>query len=1120
MLFVACISAGGAFAQDSQELLVDLNGKELTDFQDENAASGKLMKIVQLEEGQHMLREVLQDIARQAQLKLSYSEQVTSLTETVVVEESIQLTAKQAFWKVLDGTSLRFGISPTGQLFFFERMTEEKAPIQLETVSGQVTDAASGEPLPGVNVVVKGTTTGTSTDSEGSYELNVPSLQDTLVFSFIGYQTQEVPIDGRTSFDVALQTQAVSGEELVVTGYSQKRQSELSSSVSIVNSDQLESSPITEDLGTMLQGKVAGLSISNTQGEPGSGTEVLIRGVGSLGAGNSPLYVVDGIIGDGSDVNPSDIASISVLKDAAATGLYGSRAANGVIVIETKKGKRGETQVSYTGSFGISENRNFETMNSAELYAQYKMGHRNFYDDRVAEGDPQFMNMSFEEYLDGALPSSLLSRDTDWNSLLTRTGYVNQHQLSVSGGNEKTQFYVSGKYFNELGTLLGTEYREMNLRASLEHTISDLFTVNTRLNAGVNRRPLDPVGGQGSARNQYYNNMPWDPAYEEDGTPYNPLGPGNTWFGNASSNYFYNREHQSSEDKNGNLDLDLQLDVNLADWITFSTKNRVGFTGQDFFELVDKLHQDGNAAGGLVTQDYGYGNSFLTSNVFNFNQSFGEHNLSGVLGQEYSYSRSSWTRAVGSDIALGLTALSASGSPRTTAGGISNETGFLSYFGQVDYNYQSRYFLVGSLRYDASSRFGANNRWANFYSLGGSWLISNETFLKENQWIDILKLRASYGSTGNANIQPYLSLGTYEFSSNTTYNGSAGAQPARLPNPDLTWEKAYTTNVGVEFAFLDRFTIEVDLYNRDNEDLLQRVPLSSASGFASQVMNVGTVRNQGLDLSINTVNIQGVINWETSFSINFNRNEVLKLHDGADIGSGFYRISEGHPKNEFYMREWAGVDPENGDPLWIRWEDENGNKIDAGDHIEPSNILTTNSYNQASNLFVGSAYPDFSGGIQNQIFYKNFSFRIIGNYSIGQQIYFAHRMRIDSDGAHMAHNEMKRDDNWVRWEEPGDQATHPRMIAGGNKNSNQPSSRYLEDGSYFRIQNMNLGYALTDFLGLQRVQFNLGIDNMFVFTDFSGGDPDVGIEDGVINQGSNSRYSPTRKVNLGMKIDF
>jgi hypothetical protein len=385
--------------------------------------------------------------------------------------------------------------------------------------------------------------------------------------------------------------------------------------------------------------------------------------------------------------------------------------------------------------------------------------------------------------------------------------------------------------------------------------------------------------------------------------------------------------------------------------------------------------------------------------------------------------------------------------------------------------------------------------------------------------LDILKLKASYGVTGNANIQPYLALGTYAFRANTTYAGLSGTIPARLPNPDLTWEKAYTTNIGLELSLLNRVTFEVDFYNRENRDLLQSVALSSASGFATQERNVGAVRNRGLDFTLSTVNVDREIRWETSINLNLNKNKVLALNDGEDITAGQFRISEGLTRRHYYMRQWAGVDPQTGDPTWIRWEDENGNRIDGGDGIEPSNIVVTNQYNQASNLFITTAYPDFTGGIQNQLYYKNFSFSILANFVVGQDIYNAHRMRIDSDGAHMGHNEMKRQDDWVRWMEPGDNATHPRMIAGGNKNSNQQSSRYIENGSYLRIQNVSLGYDLPSVFGLSNVRINAAVDNLYIFTDFSSGDPDVNIEQSVVSQG-NARFSPTRKVRLGLNIDF
>ena len=990
-----------------------------------------------------------------------------------------------------------------------------------QTISGQVLDGETSDPLPGVNVLAKGTTQGTVTDIDGNFRITIGDNVTTLVFSSIGYLTKEMPINESSAMNIVLMPDVQSLSEVVVVGYSTKRQSELSSSVAIVESEELQQGVVSQNLGNMLQGKVSGLTISNSGGRPGDDTNIVIRGVGSIGAGYEPLYVVDGVIG--GSANPMDIESVTVLKDAAATGLYGSRAANGVIIITTKQGKSGQTKVSYSASAGPTYHRygNIEMMNSAELYDRQRMGFRNFYDAKVAAGDPGFTDIPFDQYLNNVLPSSLLDNDTDWQSLLTRTGYVNQHQLSLSGGNEKTTFYISGNYYYEQGTILSTDYRNLNLRTNLTHKISDRFTLHTRINAGADKRPNEPLGGQEGTMAQFYNNVPWDPAFEEDGvTPYNPSGAGNNWIGNARSNYFFNKDHQSDITKNNRFSTDVQLDVALTDWMSFSTTNRLGYTGTDWRQLLDKEHQLANFENGRISETTTKNVTFLTSNLLNLSYSFGDHNISGILGQEYNYINNSFTGAVGMDLAQGLSALSAAGSPKEVSGNIT-ETGFLSYFGQLDYNFQNKYFLVGSLRRDASSRFGENNRWAPFYSVGASWNINRESFLSNASWIDLLKIRASYGTTGNANIAPYLSLGTYAFSTASTYNGISGARPARIENADLTWEIAYNTNIGVELAMLDRIRLEVDVYNRENKSLLQNVPLSAASGFTDQQRNVGSVRNRGVDLSLRTVNLNGAFRWETNFNVNVNRNKVMSLNQGEDIASGQMRIREGLPLRYFYMKEWAGVDPQTGDPLWVRWEDGEGNIIQGADKQEPTTITTTNVYNQASNLFVRSAYPDVTGGIRSDMFYKNFSLSMLFNFAVGQSIYFAARERIDSDNNSTNQNQMKLYEDWVRWEKPGDIATHPKLLSGGSA-SNGSSSRYLEDASFFRIQNVRLGYTFPEQLyKFSNLRLFASVDYLAVFTRFSGADPDVNMENSVINQGANSaRYSPTRKILLGVSFNL
>ncbi len=986
-----------------------------------------------------------------------------------------------------------------------------------KTVTGKVTDS-SGQPLPGVTVRVEETTNGTITNADGNYTLNNVPPDATLVFSFVGMTTQQVDVGGQTVVNISMVEETIGIEEVVAVGYSTKRQSELSSSVSVVNEEELQSGVTSTNLGTLLQGKVPGLVVSNNSGHPQRGTNVVIRGVGSIGAGYNPLYVVDGIIGGSFD--PNDIESLTVLKDAAATGLYGSRAANGVIVITTKSGRSGKTVVSYDGSYGLAMQRkgNLDLMNSQELYDNRRQAALNYYNDQVTAGAPNFLDKTFDQYFDNLVPPSVLNTDSNWPSLLTRTGNVNKHNLSVSGGSDKTKFYISGSFYEENGTLLNEDYQEFNLRANLSHQLSEKIKLTWRMNGRTDNFSNDPQTGQEAVAVQYFINVPWDPVYESDGvTPYNPYESG-YWYANNKANYFYDREHYSDRTIEFDFDTDLKLDFKINDYLSFSTSNRVGFRGSDWKQLLDNKHALANFENGRLSQTYAYSYSVLTSNLLNFQKKFGDHNVSGILGQEYSYSKWQNTSAVGIDIPIGLTSLSATGSPKSV-GGNETETGFKSYFSQVDYNYLYRYFLVGSFRTDASSRFGANNRWASFYTIGASWNINKENFLNDVSWLELLKLKFSYGTTGNANISDYLSLGTYSFATNNTYNGNSGARPARLENPDLTWEKAYTTNIGIELAVANVGRLELDFYNRENKNLLQSVPLSAASGFSSQQRNVGSVRNRGFDININTINVNRSIRWETNLNLNVNRNKILALNNHEDISSGNMRLREGLPMRYFYMKKWAGIDVQTGDPLWIRWEDSEGSKIDGADKKEPAKIVTTNNYNDASNLFIKSSYPDFTGGISNDFYYNNFSVSVYCNFVVGSSIYFGQRESIDDDGKVLSKNQMNLYKDWVRWEEPGDIATHPRLLLGGNANSSAPSSRYIEDNSYFRIQSIRFSYNFPDLFSGLKVYAS--IENLAVFTKFSGNDPDINMENPVSGQSIwGEAYGAPGKFIFGIKLNL
>ncbi|QGY43499.1 SusC/RagA family TonB-linked outer membrane protein [Maribellus comscasis] len=1062
--------------------------------------------------------DVLKEIESKSEFRFFYQNEQIDVERKVNISVSDK-TVEEILNELFNGYSIEYKIFSDKLILLgaekaINNAVKDDLTSPQNTVSGTVTDEA-GIPLPGVTVVVKGTTQGTVTNVDGYYSLpNVPA-EATLQFSFVGMITQEVVVGNQSSINIQMETDAIGIEEVVAVGYSSKKVSELSSAVSVVKEKDLRG-VTSSNLGTMLQGKVPGVRISNTTGRPGQDPQIVIRGVGSMGAGYSPLFVVDGIIG--GTYNPEDIETITVLKDAAASGLYGSRAANGVVVITTKSGKKGKTVVRFNSSYGMSYHNdgNMSFMNAQELFDYHRTAATNSYS--LLDNPSQ----SLEDFLEERIPSSYLDYQTNWQALLKRTGQINKHQVSVSGGDEKTTFYLSANYYKELGTMINMEYERMDMRANFKHKISEIFDLSFRVALGKSENPNEPQGGQEGLYMQYHMAMPFDRPYDDNGDPIDPYDPNVNWYGNSKSNYFYNREHYTDNTKRLNMSSDVQLDVKIADWVTFSTSNRVGVNGTDHTQVFDKYHFLAKSEGGIAFDNIGYTGSVLTSNKFNFKKQVNEHQFKGILGQEYSYSKYKYVSGEGMDLPYGLSAISATGSPKSV-GGSQTEVGFKSYFAQFDYSFRSKYYLVASYRNDASSRFGKDNRWGSFYAIGTSWVVNQENFLKDKDWLDQLKLKLSYGSTGNANISDYLSLSSYSF--NNSYAGNAAAIPARMANPDLTWEVAYTTNIGIEMSVLKRFQLALDFYNRDNKDLLQDVPLSAATGFSSQQRNIGEVRNRGLDFTLTSKNIQGEFEWITSLNMNFNRSKILKLNDGEDILDGNMRFSEGRALRYWYMKEWAGVDSETGQPLWVRWEDADGNKIDQSGGTNPTvpaNITTTSNQNEASLLFIESPYPDFTGGIRNDFSYKGFSLSIFADFSHGNTIYSAIRGYLDSDGAYTWHNKMKMQSSWTRWEKPGDKATHPQLLYNGNNNSYTTSSRYIEDASYLRIQNITLGYDFNKKLAFfSNVRVQMSLDNLLTFTKFSGADPSMNMENPSNGQNSNTGgYAPTKKVMFGISFDL
>jgi len=947
-------------------------------------------------------------------------------------------------------------------------------------VTGVVKDT-DGQPMPAVTVTIKGTTNAVSTDVNGKYSISAPA-DGTLAFSFIGYTTKEVGIGGKTTIDVVLSSTSKALNEVVVVGYTSKQVSQLSSSVSVINGDKLRD-VTSNDVVSLLQGKAAGVVVSTGSGDPTSTSSILIRGASSINAGTSPLIVVDGNIG--GTYNASDVESVTVLKDAAATGLYGSRAANGVIIITTKSGKSGQTKIDVSSVVGFNTKTtgNFHLMNSQQLYD---------YQKTFITPDP-----------------SVLNNNTNWFDLAFRTGITQNHTLSVSGGTEKTQYYISGNYYNEQGTLIDNNNRNYNFRTNITTKLSSKVKLSVLLNSIFTQQtyPTDNL------LYDAYLNLPYDPAYNADGTPTDGRTyPG--WQGRDKENPLQGLQYNFSKSRSLSNNGDLNLDYNITKHLTFSTYNRVTLYNDKYVSYYDARTKSGGANSGELYNQDDYSSTLLTSNRLKYDNNWGDHNLSVLAvgeGQKYHFDDALLN---GKGLPPGRPVMSTASDIISDPAGGSDDYNFRKYLGQADYNYAGKYFLVGSYVHEYSSRFGSNNPSGNFFQAGASWILTKESFMDNIKPISFLKLRASYGTTGNAEIGNYQALGLYLIDQSANYGGVPGAYPSQKANPNLTWEKIKTANIGLDFGLFKRIDVSLDVYQKTSSALLFQVPLPATSGYDYEFENVGSVRNRGLEINITSRNLVGEFKWETNFNIAFNRNKVISLEAGESSvnPAGPLPIAVGHDMNDWFMPIWAGVNPANGDPQWEQVvTDANGNTTKK----------LTNSYANATKQFTGtSASPKFTGGITNTFSYKGFSLSTFFNFVYGNKVYNDSRAYFDNDGLYDSYNAMVPLSSWTRWEKPGDIATEPKAIQGGNNNSNQQSTRYLENGSYLRLRNATFGYQLPSSwltgAKIRSARIFVSGDNLVTFTKFSGVDPEVDFASGT----SSFKYPISRKILFGINVGF
>jgi len=904
-------------------------------------------------------------------------------------------------------------------------------------ITGTVTDAENGEALPGVSVVVKGTTIGAVTDFEGNFNISVPSAESLLVFSFVGMESQTIAVGTSTTIDVLMTVDAIKMDEVVVIGYGTSTREANTGAVTILDEDVLKDVPELS-FDKMLAGKAAGVQVTATSGQPGASSQIRIRGTSSLNAGNDPLYVVDGIPIISGDItpytntgnalamiNPSDIESITILKDAAAASVYGSRAANGVILITTKSGKKGKSTVNLRATYGVTSlanDNNYRTMTGQELVGFMQDGSRN------AGYDP--LDPSSGTYY---VPNSLLDGElTNWMDEVSRYGNIQEYELGVTGGNEKTSHYTSGLYSRTEGVFYGVDYTKYQLRSNITHKVSDRLNMGVRFNAFHSEMNDVPMQSLYYANPMWggLNILPWTPPKNEDGT-WNVDIPENLNINpRAIAHYEDNRALENR------LQTNLFLEYEPIVGLKFKTNNAVEYADGEARNYRHPYTNFGDA--NLYTARTKY-SQITSSNTASYNKYINNHDISVLAGAEFISNANNWYSISSPNVDPAIPYPNTGVSDTDQGNYGESKYNMASFFGILDYNFSSKYYVRASFRTDGSSRFGENNRWGNFYSFGASWNLHNEAFMEGVGSINLLKLRASYGVNGNDRIGNYEHWGIY---GPTQYNGVGGMAPQQPANPDLTWETNTTYNIGVDFGFMKRFSGSIEYYYRQTTDMLLDVPLSRTSGFTSLRQNIGILDNQGVEAVLNIDILNGPVLWDFGFNFAANRSKIVDLGDEEQIIVSSIIYKEGESLYSYYLYQYAGVNPVNGLALW---------KNDDGEISE--------NFSDATKKIYGSPEPDFIGGFNTNVSWEGISLSASFEYKIGNQVLLKENRYINSDGYNWGNNAAYT--NLDYWKQPGDISNNPKPIANNTTNSATfHNPRWMMDGDFLRIKNLTLSYTL------------------------------------------------------------
>lgn len=981
---------------------------------------------------------------------------------------------------------------------------------QTRTVSGTVKDISTGESIQGAAVQLKGSpSTYAMTDDLGNYKISVPS-DGILTVSILGYVYAEIPVNGRVTVDIVLSPDTQKLDDVIVVAYGTVRREANTGSVTSLKTADISEAPVTS-VDKMLAGKMAGVQLSSYSGQPGSSTTIRIRGTSSINAGNEPLWVVDGIpiiaddnrafansgTGSGSNtafINPNDIESITVLKDAAAASIYGSRAANGVILVTTKSGKVGKAKFTARAKFGaqqLANDNNFRPMTGDELIGYWR--------DAAVNGGYNPDDPSSDYYV----PYSLMKDGThNWYKDLTRIGTLQEYEVNATGGNDNASYYSSLSYHKNEGVYYGVDYNRFSARLNSDYRLSKTLKTGARINLAYNDSDSGPMGSS------YYVNpafsmfrlFPWTPLKNEDGSFSQPAE-------NNKLNPRANAKYDERNDKEYRLNGNMYLEWKPIQQLSFKSTNSAEAS---FIDSRDYSSPEADPDGESNLTSYSIKElRYTTSNTATYADVFGDHSVRLLAGQEamrdiYSY--------------LGVNSPNVDPEiPYPTTSVASKDEGYynyidytlLSFFGVADYNYADKYFAQASIRADGSSLFGADNRWGIFWSVSGSWNISKEPFMASTKnWLSNLKFRASYGVNGNNNISAYRAYGVY---STTEYNGVTGMVPSRPANPNLSWEKNKTWNLGLDFGFFDdRLTGTFDFYNRLTDDMLLSKKVPYTTGFGSNFMNTGSLRNRGVELSLEGEILRANdFLWTAGFNIAFNRTKVLDLAgsefltaaDSRQDQDTPVRIVEGMSLYNFYIRDYYGVNPSTGEGLF--WT---------------ADGTLTSDRSKGRFIYAGSPEPKCTGGFNTSLSWRNWSLSAFFEYVYGNKVMTGNWYITDGEDA-LSSNSQYSALNY--WKEPGDTGCYPIPIAGGsNVWYAGYSTRFLEDGSYLRIKDVTLAYNLPSkickSIRLGGVKLYVSTLNPYTFHHVNAFDPELG----QLGYAYGGNHTMTKSLIGGVEVSF